>query len=767
MAKAFRRGGVGRFGLPFLAVLGLFASSAAVAQVAPASTHAGFAAAWQQGRPVDVTGPVTVIYSDDFVNRRSERLYWVKDRQTRQSYQIRFEKDPTTNLRTGSIIRISGRAVGSDLYVLADQTESSGTGTFNTQTVVPAATSTSGDQRTLVIVANFGDTSVSCSNDFINDAMFADPTGLSVNSLYSVNSLGQVSLSGSVVGPYILNANSTDSCNLTGWADAADAAATAGGENLAAYTRKLYVMPLNTCPGAGFGTVGGSPSAAWVFTCDLKGVYAHEIGHNLGMDHAATPTSEYGDTTDPMSFGSDPLRGVNAPHRQELGWLGANSTQGVNSDAVYDVAPLALDPLTVTAPQTILIAKPDTQEKYYLSYRTSEGFDNFIDSSYYARLSIHRYKGDGSSSKTFLLAGLADGQSFVDQVNGISVTQVSHDSTHATVRVHIETACLPGAPSASLSPQSQSGIAGNSLTYMLSLTNNDSAACGPSTFTLSGAYPAGWTGSLSPASLSVGPGMTAQATFTVASSSGAAVGGYQVIVNAIDNTASVHATSVPGEFSVTAPCVPSAPSVVPSPSSQVGAPGATVTYDVAVTNRDSGGCSASTLSVQTLAPAGWSGAPSPSAVRLGPGQTTNVIVSVTSASAAAPASYAISTATFDGSQVMHAASADMTYTVQTPTDSVPPTAPASLSASLNQKLKRIQLSWNAATDNVGVVGYVVSRNSAAVATVTSTTSWSDASYVAGATYTYSVSAFDAAGNVSSASNTVSLTVAGGSGGKKR
>ena len=45
-----------------------------------------------------------------------------------------------------------------------------------------------GDQRTLVMLANFRDAAVSCTADAINNAMFADPTGLSVNELYRASS---------------------------------------------------------------------------------------------------------------------------------------------------------------------------------------------------------------------------------------------------------------------------------------------------------------------------------------------------------------------------------------------------------------------------------------------------------------------------------------------------------------------------------------------------------------------------------------------------
>ena len=119
------------------------------------------------------------------------------------------------------------------------------------------ASAVTGDQSTLVIVANFRDKGLDplrpgadCSIQAISDRMFTDPNDQSVDDLYRAISFGQVSFSGRVVGPVTLNASSTDACNNNVWADAADALAAAGGVDPAAYPRKLYVMPTNMCPAA-------------------------------------------------------------------------------------------------------------------------------------------------------------------------------------------------------------------------------------------------------------------------------------------------------------------------------------------------------------------------------------------------------------------------------------------------------------------------------------------------------------------------------------
>lgn len=89
------------------------------------------------------------------------------------------------------------------------------------------------------------------------------------------------------------------------------------------------------------------------------------------------------------------------------------------------------------------------------------------------------------------------------------------------------------------------------------------------------------------------------------------------------------------------------------------------------------------------------------------------------------------------------------------TDSAPPSIPANLKASVISS-SQINLSWNASTDNVGVVGYKIYRNGSVKSTSVGT-SFQDTGLSAATTYTYRVSAFDLAGNESSQSTAVSAT----------
>ena len=82
-------------------------------------------------------------------------------------------------------------------------------------------------------------------------------------------------------------------------------------------------------------------------------------------------------------------------------------------------------------------------------------------------------------------------------------------------------------------------------------------------------------------------------------------------------------------------------------------------------------------------------------------------------------------------------------------DTTPPSIPTNLAANPFSP-SEIDLSWTASTDNVGVTGYQVFRDNAQIGT-TANTSFSDKTVTPNVTYTYAVSAFDAAGNVSAQS----------------
>ncbi len=95
-------------------------------------------------------------------------------------------------------------------------------------------------------------------------------------------------------------------------------------------------------------------------------------------------------------------------------------------------------------------------------------------------------------------------------------------------------------------------------------------------------------------------------------------------------------------------------------------------------------------------------------------------------------------------------------TMDTP-DTEQPTAPGGL-ASSNVTPNSIRLIWDASTDNVGVVSYEIYRGTTMIG-FTTATSYTDTGLAANTIYSYTVKAKDAAGNLSAASNTLSVKTA--------
>jgi bacillolysin len=89
------------------------------------------------------------------------------------------------------------------------------------------------------------------------------------------------------------------------------------------------------------------------------------------------------------------------------------------------------------------------------------------------------------------------------------------------------------------------------------------------------------------------------------------------------------------------------------------------------------------------------------------------------------------------------------------TDTTPPSAPAGLAAS-GTTGTTTNLTWTASTDNVAVTGYDIYQGTTLKGSST-TTSYSVTGLTALTTYSFTIKAKDAAGNVSAASNAVSVT----------
>ncbi|MFG2043642.1 glycosyl hydrolase family 18 protein [Dactylosporangium sp. NPDC048998] len=144
--------------------------------------------------------------------------------------------------------------------------------------------------------------------------------------------------------------------------------------------------------------------------------------------------------------------------------------------------------------------------------------------------------------------------------------------------------------------------------------------------------------------------------------------------------------------------------------------------------------------------------------------TTVTGTSYTNTGLAASTTYTYTVKARDAAGNVSGASNQVSATTQSSGggDTTPPTVPSNLTVT-GTTSSSVSLSWGASTDNVGVTGYDVLRGGTTITTV-SGTSYTDTGLAASTTYTYTVKARDAAGNVSGASNQVSATTQSGGGG---
>ena len=129
----------------------------------------------------------------------------------------------------------------------------------------------------------------------------------------------------------------------------------------------------------------------------------------------------------------------------------------------------------------------------------------------------------------------------------------------------------------------------------------------------------------------------------------------------------------------------------------------------------------------------------------------------TGLSAATTYTYTVAARDAAGNISPNSTSVSVTTASVSVADTTPPTTPIGLTAAVAGS-SGANLSWSASTDNVGVTGYIVRRNGVQVATPV-TTSFADTGLSAATTYSYTVAARDAAGNISPNSTSVSITIA--------
>ncbi len=214
-------------------------------------------------------------------------------------------------------------------------------------------------------------------------------------------------------------------------------------------------------------------------------------------------------------------------------------------------------------------------------------------------------------------------------------------------------------PTMRATAQNRNGTAGSTQTFTFEVRNN---AASQKTIYLTPLVPAGWSGSLSQFSITLGQNQTGTVTMSVTSPAGAAEGYYTVFIKS-SGTAGGTATGigsatygVGGETPVEPP---PAPSVAISQASKSGTAGSQQTYSFTINNN---GNSAATYTATVTAPNGWTATAS-SPVSVAAGGSAGGTVYITSPASAAAGAYSITLTVTDAAHPTSTASRLITYVV--------------------------------------------------------------------------------------------------------
>lgn len=144
--------------------------------------------------------------------------------------------------------------------------------------------------------------------------------------------------------------------------------------------------------------------------------------------------------------------------------------------------------------------------------------------------------------------------------------------------------------------------------------------------------------------------------------------GVTISVVSADANGAVVDVTVPGGGSGT--CTRAAPAISVSGPTGAVAAGSSVAYTVAVTNKDSSACAATSFALARTVPSGWTATLGATSLSLSPGTSGSTTLTVVSAGGATAGGYAIAAATSSSVGSVHTANATTTYTVAAATGTV-------------------------------------------------------------------------------------------------
>lgn len=711
-------------------------------------------------KEVSIQGTLEVLHIDDFSDN-GDLVYFLKTK--KETYTLHSEEE-IADFPSGTNVKVSGVAVG-DKIVLDKPIK---------KDKVLAAVDTTGNQRNAVILVNFqNDTSQRFTKQTANNIMFTNSN--SVNKYYQEASYSKASITGDVFGWYTLPINKT--CNYTTVLNQAVAASDAD-INFQNYSGIVIAMPAS-CGWAGLAYVGKINVAtadgtvrtrvAWIRDASFNlRVIAHEIGHGFGVSHAnayecgslAIGTScssvAYGDPYDIM--GSSGSGHFNSYYKERFAWFDSADIKVITTSGDYVIEPYQTN---TTNPKVLKVPRDlDSQGNpinwLYVEWRQQFGFDSGLSGDVYDGALVRyarKYSNTGDSQLLDITpqtssrtdGSLTVGRTLQDLDAGVTIRATNKTTSTLGIRVDIGvTPCTRANPTVSISPTQDWGGAGATLSYTISVKNNDSVGCGTSTFSLTNQVPAGWTYTLGFNQLSLSPSTTGTSTWNVTSVVGAADGFYNISATATNQAETSYKGQKTATYVVSGdiqdPIV-----VITNPTAN-----ATVSGTITVTAEASDNVGVEKVQFKV-------------GPELRQTDTTAPYTYEWDTTKDTDNRYTLVAIVTDTSGRVSNTSQFVTV-ANNPSDTQKPTAPTNLRGRVVSST-RIDLAWGAATDNVGVVGYRIYRNNSLIKRISGRT-YADKSVKSGKTYTYYVRAYDAGRNISAGSNLIRVTTPGSGAPKK-
>jgi len=570
-------------------------------------------------RPVTLTGTLDIIDCGEEEEDEDGNTYHSTDLflnlPSGEVKQVFLPKSIPVNYQANDKVQITGYELG-DLVVpniIAD--------TDNFVVTAAAALEPTGTKRQVaVILVNIKGAAISSTFTKANALKTLEAS----DQWYREASYGKIYLAGKnnpsqsadVFGIYeVTNAsNGTCESSYSGWHTQGRAAAAADGFNITGYQHVIVMINGSSgCGWSGRGSVGGS--SIWQIGATSALVTVHEMGHNLGLSHAArsytckvggqttvfgnpgtdcTSFIEYGDYYDAM--GNSSSRGTPAPHfsatnKSKLGWIPAANVKTVTASGTYDLYPSEAAssgtqliriqmPYNVTRPSSTTSPNGSAPYYYYIELRKPIGAESGISATYKDDYNgVFVRVGSGTTySLSYLFAlgtlpgaevcircatGLRPGMVFTDPNNpNLSIEVTSYTQDKATLNIKLGNSvtppptpvCTRNNPTISINPASGKAEPGKAISYAVTVKSNDSQDCASATYTVTpSASTSGFTFSPTSRAWTLTPGSTGTSqSFSITSPSTIANGNYTITFR-VTNSANSNAVTQNVTYTVERP----------------------------------------------------------------------------------------------------------------------------------------------------------------------------------------------------------------------